>query len=839
MLSFNKFFCLFAFWVGLYGFGFSQTITLSGYVRDVDTEEPIPFCNVYIEGTKIGIATDIDGFYQLIVDATVDSLVVSAVGYETQRKAISQEIEQLINFKLTSTTQSLKEVVFLAGENPANRIVRAIIENKKNNRIEAVASYQCERYSKLEIDLENLPDSWKDKKLLKPFDFIFENVDTLSDERPFLPIYLNESLADIYYVQSENKAKPVVKAQKISVNETNKSFTEFIKQIEGEYSYYDNWIYILDKAFVSPFANAGLFYYEYYIIDSTYIEGKWSYKLKFKPKRKQEPTFYGDFWVADTTFAIQRLNMRMSPDVNINLVKRIIVYQESQLQDNRWLPYKEKLIVDFKPTKEDATGFIGRSTSTYKDFKINEKETETYYEVSTANYNFEEVKQDDPAFWEQVRHEPLTSTEAKIYPMIDSIMNVPIYKTYIDILYTVFIGYKDLGLVEIGPYSSIFSLNPVEGKRFRMGINTRPEWSKIYYLGGYLAYGTRDERLKYGADLKWNINTHLRTQLGVSYRKDISLNSESSESFQESNFFTGLFRRPILQKLIAVEEGKIYYEKFWNQSLSNRFVLLHRNLDPYGGIFEDGRGFNFGYLPDPENPSRIDTTISTTEFIIRTRFAPGERFLESYFNRTSLGSPRPIIELQYAVGFQAFGSDYNYHKLALSYQHYFYINPLGWLSYKAKIGKTFGTLPFLLLDVHPGNEGLFYDGNAFNTMNRYEFASDTYASLMLEHHFEGLLLNKIPLLRKLQFREVATLKAVVGYMSDANKQANQLNAFQVSEENTYTGFVTPSTKPYLEAGIGIENILKIFRIETLWRLNYLDNPQAKRFNLRLGVNFYF
>ncbi|NJL73951.1 MAG: hypothetical protein HC892_01765 [Saprospiraceae bacterium] len=423
--------------------------------------------------------------------------------------------------------------------------------------------------------------------------------------------------------------------------------------------------------------------------------------------------------------------------------------------------------------------------------------------------------------------------------MIDSIVNVPIYKTYIDVLYTVFIGYKDLGLVEIGPYSSIFSVNPVEGKRFRMGVNTRPEWSKTYYLGGYLAYGTRDERLKYGADFKWNINTHLRTQLGVSYRKDISLNSESSESFQEGNFFTGVFRRPILQKLIAVEESKIYYEKFWNQAVSNRFVLLHRTLDPYGGIFPEGRGFNYGFLPDPENPTKIDTTISTTEFVLKTRFAPGERFLESYFNRYSLGSPRPIIELQYTLGFQALGGNYTYHKVAFSYEHYFYINPFGWLSYKAKVGRTFGTLPFLLLEVHPGNEGLFYDANAFNTMNRYEFASDTYASLQLEHHFEGLFFNKIPLLRKLQFREVATFKAVMGYMSEANQQANQLNAFEASEENTYTGFITPSQKPYLEAGIGIENILKVFRIETLWRLNYLDNPQAKRFNLRLGVNFYF
>ena len=328
--------------------------------------------------------------------------------------------------------------------------------------------------------------------------------------------------------------------------------------------------------------------------------------------------------------------------------------------------------------------------------------------------------------------------------------------------------------------------------------------------------------------------------IGGGYLKDISLNSQSSEDFQSGDLFSGSFRRDIPQKLIDVEESKLFFERYWQNGWSNRMTLLHREMDPYGGILPNGGGFNYAFLDNPNDLARPDTTISTTEFIFKLRYAYKESFLDGRFERISAGTKYPIITLQYALGVNGLlGGDYTYHKLDLSYRHYIYLNPMGWLAYRFKAGKVFGTVPFLLMEVHPGNESFFMSRGIFNTMNRYEFASDTYFRFLLEHHFDGFFLNHVPLLRKLNLRTVATLKGVLGSISKQNRDANQLNAFSLELSDTYTGFRSPNKHPFLEAGIGIENLLKVIRIDALWRLNYLDNPEASHFAIRMGFSFFF
>ncbi len=813
--------------------------TLKGRVVDIDTKEGIPFANVYFDGTSTGTSTDVDGFFEFAVKKLYDTLSASAIGFEPLGKPLDMDsVVQEVNFYLSGSALVLDEVVVIAGENPANRIVRGIIEKKPQNRVDALNSFQYESYSKIELDLENINPKLQKSKLLKPFAFVFENIDSTSDEKPFLPVYINEVLSNVYFVKEGGKPKSIVQAQRTSGTD-NQTIIEYIKRIHQDYNIYDDWIYVLEKPFVSPFSKSGLGYYEYYILDSTSIEGHWSYKLKFKPKRKQENTFYGDFWVADSVFAVERVNMRMSPDVNINLVNRIIIYEEFSQQEGIWTPVKKKMVVDFTPT-EGTPGMIGRRTETFREFSANQPATRQHYMEKDPFYVYENVEVDDDAFWAEARHEPLSKTEAAVYAMVDSIQNVPMYKTYVQIIEIVFVGYFELGPVELGPYSSTYSTNPVEGDRFRIGLRTSGQFSDEVRLGGYVAYGLKDEAFKYGGDVRWLISKTPRIMAGAAYKDDISLNSENSEEFVEGDLFSGMFRRNLMQKLIRVQEGKLFYERYWKNGFSNRITFLNRSMDPYGGVTEDGRGFNYAYLPNPASLSDIDTTIITTEIILKARYALDEMIIDTDFSRTSYGSQHPIIELQYTLGVNGvMGADYNYHKLSLSYRHYFYLNPFGWMSYRFNAGKVFGTLPFLLLEVHPGNEGYFTGRDIFNMMTRYEFASDAYASIFLEHHFDGFLLNKVPLLRKLNFRSYATFKAVMGSISDKNLDANRLNAFVPTDADTYAGFRTPSKRPYMEASVGIENILKVFQVELSWRLSYLDNPQARRFGLRFGVAFYF
>ena len=820
----------------LFGLNTSAQVTISGRVLDDDTGEGLPFCNVYFTGTTIGVSSDLDGYYQIETNTPGDSITASAIGYENRTKHYNGQSAITINFRLRSADFKLQEVVVIAGENPANRIVKGIIANKEENRLTNQDAFHCQSYTKVELDLDNLTPELMEKKLFKPFAFVFENIDSTSDEKPFLPAYITESVDQVYYNKSDGQVRSIPEAMRAS-GVTNSTLVDFIENMQADFSIYDNWINIVDKPLVSPFSNQGLFYYEYYILDSTHIEGQWSYKLKFKPKRKQENTFYGDFWVVDTSFAVQRVNMRMSPDVNINLISRVIIYSENEYYPEQgWIPVKQKTVIDFTAT-EKTVGVIGRKSVSYSDYDFSPK-----MDLNPDNQepqHPDELLKDD-SYWEAARHDSLSKNEAAIYAMIDSIKNVPMYKTYVDVLYTLVTGYKQIGKIEIGPYFNVYNNNLVENHHFQLGMRTSESFSERVRLGGYIAYGTRDKEWKYGGEFKYLVNKYPRTLVGASYDDGVSFGSESSEDIGEGNLFSGIYRRPVIQKIIRAREAKVWYEKQLTKSITGKLTFLHRFNDPFGEYTSDGRGFNFYYTPDTGSPQEVDTTTFNSEVLIKLRYAFEERKIEGGFFSTSLGSRHPIIELQYRTAVKGvLGADYTYQRIGLSFRHWVNVKPIGWLSYRMEAGKIFGKVPFLLAEVHPGNETYFYGNFVFNTMNRFEFASDAWVAVNLVHHFDGFFLNKFPLLRKLKWRTVASFRGVYGTMTEENKLANQRNLFDPELRDTYNGFRSPSPKPFMETSIGIENILKILRVDAVWRLNYNDNPDASKFSLRAGLGFYF
>lgn len=261
----------------------AQSITITGRVIDDDTEEGVPFCSVFMDGeTPLGATSDVDGNYSLTLDLsqiTVDSLTAASVGYTKVVKPLNRELsEQVINFRLKGSAYTITEVEVLAGENPANEIVRQIIKNKKRNKRSNFENYQVEMYSKTELDLNNIDPEMKDSKLFKEVQFIFENIDSVSDVRPFLPAYVAERIYEVYAMKNRPD-REVLKAQKVS-GVTNSSVVDFINKLHEKYSIYDNYITVLGKEFISPFSNQGLGFYEYYILDSTHIDDIWSYKLK-------------------------------------------------------------------------------------------------------------------------------------------------------------------------------------------------------------------------------------------------------------------------------------------------------------------------------------------------------------------------------------------------------------------------------------------------------------------------------------------------------------------------------------------------------------------------------
>lgn len=816
----------------LHSGAFAQLTKIMGTVTDSLSGEPLPFVNIVFKGTNIGVTTGFDGTYSIETKNPADSLIASFVGYRKQTRHVDKGKFQYINFEMATTNVELETVVIKAGENPAEILLRKIIKNKKKNDPDKYDAYQYEAYNKIEIDANNITDNFKKRRIFRDFDFIFDNVDTSTvNGKTYLPIFLSESISDVYSKRNPKSSLEVVKATKISGIE-NESVMQFLGDKFQHTNIYDNYIGLFQKNFISPIANFGLNFYKYYLIDSAYLGNKWCYKIMFKPRQKQTLTFTGHFWVNDTSFAIKKLEMRIMDDANINFVNDLVIRKEFNLIDGKyWLLTKDYIIGDLNIFENDKTGvmgFFGRKTTTYRNFVINQPKPDDFYKSPVNVIVKDSANEHSDDYWIKKRHEDLTRDEKTIYYMVDTLKKIPRFNTYIDIIEMVTTGYYETGNFEIGPYGSVMSFNAVEGARFRLGGRTSNKFSTKLMLFGHVAYGTLDKRWKYGGGFLYMLNKNPRRTFGAEFKYDLEQLGASQNAFREDFFLAFLFRRNPADKLTMVEEYKMHYEHEWFNGFSNTINLIHRNLYPVGDY-----KFQLNVKDETGTHVREETAITSTEIRLDTRLAYKERFLLGEFERVSLGAKYPILEIQYGYGIPGaiggdLGGDNEYHRLQLGISHWFNAFNLGWSKYIIEAGRIWGTVPFPLLKLHEGNETYFFDEYSFNMMNYFEFVSDKYLSVYYTHHFDGYFFNRIPLLRKLKWREVAFVKGLVGGLDKANQE------YSVFPPGMYV-----LDKPYFEAGTGIENIFKIIRVDAIWRLSYLNHPNISKFGIRFSLQFSF
>lgn len=788
----------------------AQKTKIMGRVTDAQTLEPMPFVNVFIKGTSTGMRTDFNGEYAMEFTFKADSIVASFVGYNTLVKPIELNKFQTTDFQLTENKITLGELVIRPTTNPAEILLKKIIQNKKENSGEGIDSYQYESYNKIEFDANNISEDLKEKRMLKHFQFIFDNIDTSTvNGKSYLPIFLTESLSDVYYRKSPKSKKEFIKASKIS-GVDNESISQFLGDMYQNVSVYDNFVVLFDKNFVSPIANFGLGYYKYYLTDSATIDNMWCYKVMFKPRRKQELTFTGYFWVADSSFAIKKIDMRIADDANINFINDMVSVQEfDKIDGKHWMITMEKLVADFNIVNntKNNLGFFGTKTTSYKNYVFNKPMPEEFYNTP-MNITVEEGSgKKDAAFWKANRHDSLSKDEKAVYKMVDTIQTIKVFRTYVDIIKTIVLGYYVKGDFEWGPYFNVISFNALEGARIRLGGRTSNKFSTKLMIDGHLAYGTKDETFKYGGGFLYMLNKNPRKSFSTSYKYDIEQLGESQNSFITDNILASLLRRSPNNKLTMVKELKCNYENEWFTGFSNTIGFTHRDIFPVDSS-------HFGFFNSGDKVEK--KSITTTEFSINTRFAYNEKFVFGEFERTSMGTEYPIIEVKYGYGVKDFmNSDYEYSRLQFRLEHWYNIGSFGWSKYMLEAGRIWGKLPYPLLKLHEGNETFVFDDYAFNLMNYYEFASDRYFSFYYAHHLEGLILNKVPLMRKLKWREVASIRGLVGTLDNVNEDYNK-QYLQPPEPMNGLG------RPYFEASVGIENIFKIFRVNAVWRLSYIN-----------------
>jgi len=820
---------------------FSQTITLRGVVLDAHSKDPVPFANVYQKNNPTkGVSADFDGVFEITFQEKPDVLAASALGYGTLEFPYKGETE--LKIELSPSATNLVEVVVTAsGEDPAYPLMRKVVARKPYNNPLDKEYYHCEAYNKLELDFINIKDGFKNMKINKPFRFVFEHIDSLSEDEPFLPMFITETISDFHFQKDPKRVSEVIKAMKIVGDYENESLGQLIGVAHTWLNPYDDWMDMVSKKFISPVADNGAAHYRFYLIDSAFIENRWCYQVQFFPKHKGINAFNGDLWVHDSTFAIKRIKLQLLEEGHLNHIEKMtIVHTFQMVGDSVWMPERENLIVTtntitqafvpsfFKKLNQEAPGFQATRTTTYQDFGFERKQTREQMNESQTVAADAFDKADE--YWETNRHTPLGESEKTAYFLVDTIKTLPVYEAWKRISTTLFSGYMWGDYVDIGNMYSFLSYNRVEGFRTKFGLRTSTEVSKKFLVGGYAAYGFDDGKWKGGLDFEYVFDTKPWTTLQLSYLNDYFPTPNFSRTFSVGGdgIATSYFarRRGIPFKLLDVEHFSAVFFKEFKSGLSFQVGAIQQHYRPL---------FNFSYRRDAETTL---TEYASSEASFQLRYAFDEQFLAGAYERFSMGSRYPIVALKYTQGIRtkALGGDTDFKRLELQLTDHVRWGAVGYTNCRLVAGWIWGNTPYLNMFIPVGNEGLIMNDRGFNLLTEYSFAADQYIWINLDHHFDGFLLQWVPLFKKWKIRAVANARAMVGDMSKENRASNAANLFENTTADDDVRILVPNKRPYMEASFGIENILRFFRVDVIWRPPY-PHLLSKQWGIRAGVNF--
>ena len=828
---------LFTFFVSVV---YSQT-KVSGHIYD-DFGDPISYATVIFKGSTIGTITNENGKFYLESDEDWKTIEISFLGYETLQITLEKSVNYNLSFTLKEEAAALDTVVIASGkqskkasENPAIRILKKIWERKRFNGLKQFDQYKYDKYEKVEFDLNTIDSALIKSKLFRGMEFVFEEVDTSRvTGKTYLPIFLNEAVSKVYGDNTINKEKEVLEGNKNSGFSNNQVIIDFIDDLYSDYNIYDNYLKFFDKSFVSPISRTGIQNYNYVLTDSAYIGNKWCFNIIYYPRRKNELTFKGDFWVADTTYAIKEINLQASKSANINWVKEIYIEQEFEvLNDSVFLITKDYMLSDFALNKkEKSRGVYGKRTTLYDNYEFNKPKDPKFYDEVVYNYDKDVYNRDD-SFWENNRLEELNKDELGVYKMLDTLKTVKKFKRLYNlgsILASGYIEFPSLNL-DYGPIFSTFGFNDVEGLRLRAGGRTYFGPNDLWRVEGFLAYGFRDDKFKYGISTKWLLDKKSRLTIFGGNRRDVEQIGASLTSS------TDVLGRSLASSAIV---GTGANDKLTNINLTNLGFSVEpfRNVvfrldGSYRTLESASPTFSLDYN-DPESITGISSEVKQFESRLSLSYFPKRQMTGFGVERKEKNSDFARIFAQVSVGDKSIlNSDFDYTKFQFSYVQPWQIGGFGRLTSSIEAGTTIGVVPLALLSVVPGNQTFFSIYNTFPQLDFYEFVTDTYTSVHLEHNFNGRIFSRIPFLKKYNLRAVVGLRGVWGELSDTNR------ALSTTGNPIEFPLVSPDERIYYEYSFGISNIFKVLRIDFNFRGNYLEVPDARRFGITGSFGFYF
>ncbi|WP_431166576.1 DUF5686 family protein [Tenacibaculum halocynthiae] len=814
----------------------SAQITLKGKVVD-EFNNPLPFVNVFLQNTTYGTTTSDDGKFFLKTKKYRGTLEISFIGYKTQVLKVNQKTKYL-NVVLKELSNELEEVIVVTKpkkrlkkkENPAYRILKEVWKRKRKLGLNLVDNYQFKKHTSIEIGLNNLDTVFIKRIFKQDYEKAISEIKYDNDGiNYYIPVYLREQVANVYGNNKENNIRTDIEAEKEEGLGAQGFVFDRMSNTFQNIDVFKNNITLLQKSFVSPLSSDGFATYDYVLYDSIVKNKKKLYNIYFFPRRNGDLAFQGNVWVADKNYSVKKIKMKVHKSINLNFVRGLSFEKEYEVKnDSIYLSTKNAYDGDFTflDKNESNKGLTIKKTILFKNYILNKPKPSIFYTQKNIKIRPDQYTKKQE-YWKGVTDEENKST----YKLINSVKQKKEIKNITGLINTVASGYINTNLgIQFGPFWTAFASNQVEGFRTKIGFRTFKTKDDRFRLGGHIAYGFKDKKVKYGAEARYLLSYKPRIAVGLAYQDDIeqlgSVLLNTTQLLGRSFGTTAILNRGDNFFLSRVKKVAANFDYQIKMNLHVGFNLSHARIGT-----ASQKDFSMNYLDEKGNLRSQITDVASDIYVSYTpgRFVYGLG-VERRFGRNIF----PTLVLNYRKGYKGpFNGTHSYDKIQFKYTQPILLGKFGLLDATIEGGKTFGTVPIGLLNPVPANQSLSLVKNTFSLLNYYDFVTDTYAATHLEHHFNGFILNKIPLLKKLKLRSLVTFRAAYGTISNNNIAINKSNI----------NYNTPN-KMYYEYSVGVENIgygnLRFLRIDAIWRSNYTPpagsvvSPTPK-FAIRIGI----
>lgn len=829
---------------------------IKGVVLDSLTDEPLPYISVYYEGKGVGAISDGDGRFKVEARKGWNELTFSAVGYVTKVVKLTPGSTDELLVRMQSDDIQLGEVVvkpqkekYSRKNNPAVDLMRKVIENKSYHKLEENDFYQFRHYQKLTLSLNDVTPTMLETGIFKKMPFLKDQLEVCEEtNKMIIPVSVQETVSRYIYRKDPHSEKKIIEG--LASNgiddflSTGDMLGTTLKEVFTDINIYDNDIRLLQSRFVSPISStSAISFYKYYIMDTVYVDRDECIHLSFVPQNSQDFGFTGHLYVLnDSTYKVKKCTMNLPKNTGVNFVENLDIIQEyERLETGDWVLKKDDMIAELYLVKA-LQGVQVRRTTRYSDYEFAELSPQLFRLKSHEIKEADAMMKNDQ-FWAEARQVPLTKSEGTIDILMKRIELIPGFK-YIMFVGRAFIeNFVETGTkerpskVDIGPINTMITNNFVDGLRLRASAQTTANLHPQLFLKGYYAYGFKDKRSKYKAEVEYSFDKKEylprefpKHSIAASYQYDVMSPVDKFLKTDKDNVFVSM-KASTVDQMSYVRDIQLKYERETHFGLTTTLAVRNTNDEPTA---------NLVYM---RHDGSIVPDITTTEASLFFRYAPGETFVNTKQRRVPVSLDAPIFTLSHTMGVKVLGGEYAYNLTEAGISKRFWLSSWGRLDLSLKGGIQWDKVPFPLLIMPAANLSYISQRETFSLINNMEFLNDRFASFMLGYNMNGKLFNRIPFIKRLKWREFFGFKLLYGQLSDKNNPFlnptdEELFVFPMRDEH-YTSYVMDPKIPYMEFSVGIHNIFKILHVEYVRRLNYLDHADVNKHGIRLMMMMTF